>query len=355
MKKSAFILMLTASLMLTGCGENETAENASSETSAAMSESEDTSMQQIEESEEIVNEYPDFDDINKITIGDKTVSLPFKIEELGEGYSIIDEGGFDDTYQALYYNEQFVAIPTLNTDGYVCSIAFDSYSIIKDDINIYGISFNDNFDRIINALGEPTRKKELALIYEYDNGELYFGSEDGSLDFNYVKLSLIGDFEDDTSVQQIESQEDINEYPDFDDINKITIGDKTVSLPFKAEELGEEFYVDNYVGENGNVHSDLCLYYSDKPYAFVEVSDNNSIISFYPINTDDSNWKIYLFDKDVTSDFVKTSLGEPYYYSDGYNNDNEYCETLFYKYGESSFIIFLRDNRVESIMLDLYN
>ena len=110
MKKSAFILMLTASLMLSGCGGNETAENASSETSAAMSESEDTSMQQIEESEEAVNEYPDFDDINKITIGDKTVSLPFKIEELGKEFYIDDISQFsyyDNSYTeaTLYYSD----------------------------------------------------------------------------------------------------------------------------------------------------------------------------------------------------------------------------------------------------------
>ncbi len=62
-------------------------------------------------------------------------------------------------------------------------------------IKIYGLSCDDNFTEIINTLGKPTRQKELALIYEYNNGKLHFGSGDGSLGFNYVQISLNADTE----------------------------------------------------------------------------------------------------------------------------------------------------------------
>ena len=58
--------------------------------------------------------------------------------------------------------------------------------------------------------------------------------------------------EEDISVSE-QTSENAENYPDFDEINKITVGDRTVSLPFKAEELGDDFYADNYIDENGNV------------------------------------------------------------------------------------------------------
>ena len=133
-----------------------------------------------------------FEDINIIEINGKQVSLPFKVEDLGEGYSIGEEYGFNESYSALYYNKQCLALINLNDNEYIYSIAFDSDGFIDNSLNIYGLSFENNFTEIINILGNPTRQKELALIYEYNNGKLYFGSENGSLGFNYVKISLNG-------------------------------------------------------------------------------------------------------------------------------------------------------------------
>lgn len=158
----------------------------------AMGGCESKEIEQVSETvvETVQSEKLTFDDINVIEINGKTVSLPFKIEELGEGYSIGEEKGFSQIYPALYYNNQCIALIELNEDGSINSITFTSDDLEKNTIKIYTLVPNDNFQKIIDTIGEPSRQKELALIYEFDNGEIYFGSEDGSSGFNYVEIEL---------------------------------------------------------------------------------------------------------------------------------------------------------------------
>ena len=133
-----------------------------------------------------------FDDINIIEINGQQVSLPFNVEELGENYSIGTVQGFEEKISAIYYNKQCLAVIEFNDDNYITSIAFTSDSLEQNDIQIYGLSPNDNFEKVINTIGIPNNQKELALIYEYENGQIYFGSENGTLGYNFLKISING-------------------------------------------------------------------------------------------------------------------------------------------------------------------
>ncbi|MCX4255333.1 MAG: hypothetical protein OSJ54_00205 [Oscillospiraceae bacterium] len=133
-----------------------------------------------------------FDDINIIEINGQQVSLPFKIDELGENYSIGEEYGYDETYPTLCYKNQSLALIKLDNEKNIISISFYIDDWISNTVKIYGISYNNSFPQIIESIGTPTKQKEFALIYEYNNGKLYLGSENGSLGLNFMKISIYG-------------------------------------------------------------------------------------------------------------------------------------------------------------------
>lgn len=140
--------------------------------------------------ETVQSEALTFDDINIIEINGKTVSLPFKVEELGEEYSIVEEQGNVQTYPAIYYNEQCLAFVDFDANDNVISISFPSDSLKREDIKLYGLSSNDTYDKIISVIGTPTTESETLLIYEYEQGGLYFSIDFETLKINIIKISL---------------------------------------------------------------------------------------------------------------------------------------------------------------------
>lgn len=190
----ALVGILIMSLSLSGCeklveadvsAETKSTKQAISESTSPITSEETQYVAEIEQSQELT-----FDDINTIEINGQHVSLPFKVDELGEEYSIGDVQGFEEKIPAIYYNKQCLAVIEFNDDNYVTSIIFTSDSLKQHDIQIYGLSPNDNFEKIIDTIGVPNKQKELALIYEYENGKLYFGSENGTLGYNFLKISI---------------------------------------------------------------------------------------------------------------------------------------------------------------------
>ena len=133
-----------------------------------------------------------FEDINIIEINGQQVNLPFKIEELGEEYYIVEEQGNLKTYPAIYYNEQCLAFIDIDSDNNVTSISFPSDSLRNNDIKLCNLSFYDNYDKIISVLGMPSIQGTLLLIYEYENGEVNFSLDDDTLTINVIKISLNG-------------------------------------------------------------------------------------------------------------------------------------------------------------------
>ncbi len=144
-----------------------------------------------------------FEDVNVIEINGQQVSLPFKVEELGEGYSIGEERGPNETYPALYYQNQSLALVELDDEEKIISIAFYIDDFESNTAKIYNFSFENNFSQIIEAMGTPTREKEFALIYEYNQGKLYFGSENGLSGLNYLKISI----SEDSEIEDINKQD----------------------------------------------------------------------------------------------------------------------------------------------------
>lgn len=134
-----------------------------------------------------------FDEVNRIEINGIEVSLPFKVEDLGEGYSIGEVQGINEKIPAVFYNSNCVCVIECDDKNNVMSATFTSDSIEENEIKICSLSSKDNFENIISKIGKPTKKKELALLYEYENGEVYFGSENSATGFNYVEISLYVD------------------------------------------------------------------------------------------------------------------------------------------------------------------
>ena len=163
--------------------------------------------------------------------------------------------------------------------------------------------------------------------------------------------------EEDISVSE-QTSENAENYPDFDEINKITVGDRTVSLPFKAEELGDDFYADNYIDENGNANKNIyCLYYNDTQISFVDI-DNNNYITHIEFDFSENEatlpiyWSVYSFDGDSESEDVLKELGNPTksYITD--DNSNRTNEIYTYAYESGVFSVHFRDSRLERILLD---
>ena len=133
-----------------------------------------------------------FDEVNRIEINGIEVSLPFKIEDLGEGYSIGEEYGFGQKYNVLYYNSQYTATVDIDNAGNIVSISFAEDSLQNNIIKICELNSSNNFDDIIKTVGSPSHQSDIMLIYEYDNGEVFWGSADGTNGFNFVEISLYG-------------------------------------------------------------------------------------------------------------------------------------------------------------------
>ena len=135
-----------------------------------------------------------FDEVNRIEINGVEVSLPFKIEDLGEGYSIKEERWTDEVYYNLCYFDEEVAFVDTN-DKEIISIKFTSEDLEKHTVKFHGLTSSNNFKEIINIIGEPSIKTEIALLYNYNNGRISFISENEENGFNYLEISLNGGIE----------------------------------------------------------------------------------------------------------------------------------------------------------------
>ena len=163
--------------------------------------------------------------------------------------------------------------------------------------------------------------------------------------------------EEDISVSE-QTSENAENYPDFNEINKITIGDRTVSLPFKAKELGDDFYADNYIDENGNVYkNDYCLYYNDTQISFVDIDNNNYITHIeFAFSENEATlpiyWSVYSFDGDSESEDVLKELGNPTNSFITDDDSNRISEMYTYIYESGVFSIYFRDSKLERILLE---
>ena len=186
------VILITAALALSGCGEEQSVETDVTE--AQLNDDIQTTVEPDENQSEQTEKLT-FDDVNIIEINGKQVSLPFTVDELGEEYSIGEEYGSNEIYTALYYKNEFIAFININNEKEITSISFPSETLENNIIKIYNLSSSDSFEKIIDTIGIPNVQTEIALLYKFDFGELYFCSENmsqGSLGFNFVKISING-------------------------------------------------------------------------------------------------------------------------------------------------------------------
>ncbi len=139
-----------------------------------------------------------FDDINIIEINGKQVSLPFKVEELGEDYSIDKEVWTGGSENILKYNNNYIACIDIDEDKEITSIKITDDEMKQYKVKICNLDCQNNFGEIIKKLGEPYDSSEFVsyehveyLLYKYSNAEIFITSTDYQNGFNYVSISYI--------------------------------------------------------------------------------------------------------------------------------------------------------------------
>lgn len=131
------------------------------------------------------------------------------------------------------------------------------------------------------------------------------------------------------SVAQIESATDTSEQEKssfcFDGVNQISFGNTTLSLPFSENELKEDYYVSNPIGENGTIIEQYhCIYKGNKELFLVEYNEDGLIDSISTLSYaeyDDINWSIIGLKCNLNEDEIVKKLGEPTRYTEN-KSDN---------------------------------
>ena len=146
---------------------------------------------------------------NDIIIGNKIVSLPFSLVELGEGFSYDDSPIFDEENQIAsagwMYNNNIIGFSSTEcqdtdddlSNNKIYSIDFkDNYFKKQNDLDyiaVGGIQLSDTKEKLINTLGDPTNQ------YKFSSGTVCFAYElseennikfDVSADGAIVKISI---------------------------------------------------------------------------------------------------------------------------------------------------------------------
>lgn len=184
-KQQLLVLGLSMVLMVSGCGGGgdspyESSASITSATTPQITTSTDESIAYNGTFNEEV-----FDQIvQNIKIGDRTISLPCTLEDLGEDFSYdMDTALFDKEngfvlYYLLYKGEQIaqVTLPynSDNTDVLDdCIKGLSFYSRKNNGVYIVGITTNDTEESIIETLGQPTTSngddEKKTIYYEIAN------------------------------------------------------------------------------------------------------------------------------------------------------------------------------------------
>lgn len=150
--------------------------------------------------------------------------------------------------------------------------------------------------------------------------------------------------------------ESFENYPDFNEINKITIGDRTVSLPFKAEELGNQFFIEYYVDEYGKQNDELCLSYNDECIFWVRTNENDEINEIILIEPQLSNLKMYWniagIDNINIDNTILDSLGSPTTVLG--RTESSLDGTYWYNKDLGNMCLTIADNKLYSISISIY-
>ncbi len=191
---AAFAVMLS----LSACQSNNTGQSielideVASETVLA---EETTAQTELTQTSNLI-----FDDINIIEINGQQVSLPFKVEDLGEEYSLREENGLGDNERSLCFRDNIIAFVELDNEN-IMSVGCTNEEMKNEQVKICGLSCNNNLDDVIYILGEPQRTSTPLdgapdggakyLMYQYNDSTLYFSATNENANISYAEITLI--------------------------------------------------------------------------------------------------------------------------------------------------------------------
>lgn len=153
---------------------------------------------QVSEETVAVNQLLNFDDVNIIEINGQQVSLPFKVEDLGEGYSLREENGLGDNERSLCFQDNIIAFVELDNEN-IMSVGCTNEEMKNEQVKICGFSCNNNLDDVVRILGEPQKTSTPLdgapdggakyIIYQYETGNVYFSVENEKANISYAEIT----------------------------------------------------------------------------------------------------------------------------------------------------------------------
>ncbi len=173
MKKSAFILLLTASLMLSGCGGDETVLNESTETAVEV------------ETSSAITEWS-ADDFRTISCCGIDISLPCRLADIDERFEVklceaVEEYTTSRDWYELYFENEYVGAMCYSKDDY--NTETDSLVFLQlYKFDFYGLNEKSTKEDVQKALGKGNGG-DSDIVDRYD-GENY------SIAFTYDKDDL---------------------------------------------------------------------------------------------------------------------------------------------------------------------
>ncbi len=182
------VILITAALALGGCGDTQL--NDDIQTTAESDENQSTSAISEETSNDInyITDWSLDELVQNIELNGKSYSMPFTVEDLGEGYTIGEKISLSgDTYgYNLYYNDKYYALIKLNLNNIITSITF------SDNVNFkIGELYSGNSkEKIINVYGIPSvEARDIIATYLFSNGNsisiFYEDNKLESISINY--------------------------------------------------------------------------------------------------------------------------------------------------------------------------
>ncbi|MBQ8567637.1 MAG: hypothetical protein IJ446_00275 [Oscillospiraceae bacterium] len=336
-KLSALLMAVSMMLSSVGCSETEAEDIPDNDVSqVTMAESDSTEVSREAESKQLTPE-----DMNRIEICGKTVSLPFSVEELGDEFSI---GGKNNSQ--LYYKEEPFATITSdkNTPELISKIVF---SLDWFDVKIAGFCFSQTTTKedIISEWGEPNK------ILQHDNTDnmIYLISDNFAITVvmidGYVHMINAG-YRNIDEITYLSSENDYDEIPDdltIDQLlNMISVDGHQLQFPCSTDDillLSKDFSIEKIAENDNKISSDLyykdtCVfrmtYDNDENIYFISIPNkkDNHYVSFSEISLENS-----IGIEDYFVDITNTQVDELGLINKLYNDDTMKCELMYQRNG----------------------
>lgn len=195
MKIKVILTALILTAVLTACADKSEVPDIPAETTA------ETTVITIAEPSGTFNEEVFDEVVNNIVIGDRTISLPCTIEDLGKDFSYSAEFPYYDkesgvAFYGLLYNEKDIGTAIFKyepddkdlSDNQILGLSLGTIFMERENCGLYlaGLTLNDTEDAVIDKLGQPTK-----FNGENGNGIMYYRVFNNDfVDEKYITIDL---------------------------------------------------------------------------------------------------------------------------------------------------------------------